>query len=422
MSTTTRRKTVFIPRMCDHALTVGAAMRAQGTRAEVLPPPDDETLGIGLNLCAGRECSPCFTCTGDIIRRARQPGFDPATSVLLMPTTAGPCRFGQYSTLLRNVLDEQGLGDMEIASPSGENSYRGFSDHPGKLRALMWEGVVAVDLLQKLLHEYRPYEGDAGSADRVYARHLDLVVEATEAGGEAHTVKSLRDAATAFAALPVDRSEPRPLIGLVGEIYLRFNTYSNQDVVRQVENAGGEVTVATLMEWLYFTNWQAKRLASSRGAHTEFLKVSLVDLYQQRAEHRLLNAVAHALRYPHEASVAQLMSNIRPYYEPMLGTEAVLSMGRAIEYARNGLSGILNIMPFSCMPGIIVAGMAPQIRADLDNVPWLDVIYAAQGGTNIQTRLEAFMHQAHQFQRRRSAQASRNSHDRPAEHSLSPLT
>ncbi|MDH3569457.1 MAG: hypothetical protein OER89_04635, partial [Gemmatimonadota bacterium] len=138
--------------------------------------------------------------------------------------------------------------------------------------------------------------------------------------------------------------------------------------------------------------------------------------------HRLLNAVAHALRYPHEAAVAQLMSNIRPYYEPMLGTEAVLSMGRAIEYARNGLSGILNIMPFSCMPGIIVAGMAPQIRADLDNVPWLDVIYAAQGGTNIQTRLEAFMHQAHQFQRRRSAQAGSNSHDRSAARSSSPLS
>ncbi|MDH3569972.1 MAG: hypothetical protein OER89_07280, partial [Gemmatimonadota bacterium] len=264
MSTTALRKTVLIPRMCDHALTVGAAMRAQGARAEVLPPPDDETLAIGLNLCAGRECSPCFTCTGDIIRRARQPGFDPATSVLLMPTTAGPCRFGQYSTLLRNVLDEQGLGDMEIASPSGENSYRGFSDHPAKLRALMWEGVVAVDLLQKLLHEYRPYETEAGSADRLYARRLDLVVEATAAGGGTHTVKSLRNAAAEFAALPVDRRELRPLIGLVGEIYLRFNTYSNQDVARQVENAGGEVTVATLMEWLYFTNWQAKHFASSR--------------------------------------------------------------------------------------------------------------------------------------------------------------
>ncbi len=82
MSSAVQGKTVFIPRMCDHALAAGAALRAMGTDAEVLPPPDDETLGIGLNLCAGRECSPCFTCTGDIIRRAREPGFDPAASSL----------------------------------------------------------------------------------------------------------------------------------------------------------------------------------------------------------------------------------------------------------------------------------------------------------------------------------------------------
>jgi predicted nucleotide-binding protein (sugar kinase/HSP70/actin superfamily) len=248
-----------------------------------------------------------------------------------------------------------------------------------------------------LLHEHRPYETEAGCTDLLYSRCLDRVVEATEAGGGKHTVTALRCAAAKFAALPVDRSKPRPLIGLVGEIYLRFNTYSNQDIVRQVEEAGGEVTVASLMEWLYFTNWETKHLARSRGAYIELLKVSLVDLYQARAEHRLLDAVAHALRYPREASIAQLMSNIRPYYEPMLGTEAVLSMGRAIEFTRNGLSGILNIMPFSCMPGIIVAGMAPRIRADLDHVPWLDIIYGPQGGTNIRTRLEAFMHQARQF-------------------------
>ena len=93
------------------------------------------------------------------------------------------------------------------------------------------------------------------------------------------------------------------------------------------------------------------------------------------------------------------MKNIRPYYEPVLGTEAVLSMGKAIDLARHGLSGILNVMPFSCMPGIIVAGMAPRIRADLNSIPWLDVIYDAQAGTNLNTRLEAFMYQAVQFRR-----------------------
>ena len=118
--------------MCDHVYVLAAALEAHHLPSEVLPPPNNETLAIGLDLCKGRECLPCFTCTGDIIYRSRQPDFDPAQSVLLMPTTSGPCRFGQYSALQRDILDREGLAEMEIISPSAENSYQGFGDNPTK--------------------------------------------------------------------------------------------------------------------------------------------------------------------------------------------------------------------------------------------------------------------------------------------------
>jgi len=55
------------------------------------------------------------------------------------------------------------------------------------------------------------------------------------------------------------------------------------------------------------------------------------------------------------------------------------------------------------MPSLVVTGLAQAIRADHDNLPWLDVTYDAQGGTHLQTRLEAFMFQARQFQSAQSA-------------------
>ncbi len=393
-------KTVYIPYMCDHAYVVGAALHAHHIPVEVLPPPDDETLAIGLDLCRGRECLPCFTTTGDIIRRARQPDFDPAQAALLMATTAGPCRFGQYCALQRDILDRQGLAELEILSPSAANSYQGFGDNPTKLRALAWQGVVAVDMLQKLLHEYRPYEVNPGQTDEIYRLALDRIVTATRAGGGKQMVEVMKWIATQFEALPVDRSQPRPLIGLVGEIYLRANTYSNQDIIRQVETAGGEVMAASMMEWFYFTNWSFKTYTQFFNMYLDFFKTFLVDLYQQRQEHKLVKPVEHLLRHPYESPMNQLIDRIRPYYDPFLATEAVLSMSKAIEFAQKGLCGILNIMPFSCMPGIITAGMAPRLRADLNNIPWLDIIYDAQEGTNLNTRLEAFMYQAIQFQRR----------------------
>jgi predicted nucleotide-binding protein (sugar kinase/HSP70/actin superfamily) len=399
---TQQKKRVYIPYMCDHGYALGAAMEAHGFVVEVLPPPDDETMTIGLELCKGKECLPCFTTTGDIIRRVRQPDFEPPNSVIMMPTTNGPCRFGQYLPLQQDILEQYGLDEVDFISPNAANSYQGFGDNPTKLRQLIWQGLVAIDMLERLLYEFRPYELNPGETDVLYQRCMTHVLDAVRAGGGKALINAMKWVAEQFEALPADRSQHRPVIGLVGEIYLRFNRYSNQNVIQRVEQAGGEVMVASMSEWIYFTNWCAKRMNWFTGKYFNFASMFLVDKYQEYQEHKVMKPIEHLLRNPHESSVHKLMAHIEPYYEPALATEAVMSLGRAIDYAKQGLSGIINVMPFSCMPGIITAGMAPRVRADLDHIPWLDISYDAQGGTNINTRLEAFMYQAIQYQRRTS--------------------
>lgn len=395
-------KNVYIPYMCDHGYTLAAAMRAHNLPTEVLHPTTQETRDLGLSFCKGRECLPCITTTGDFLKRAQQPGFDPAQSAVFMPTTIGSCRFGCYNVLQKDILKEAGFGEIEILSPSAGNAYQGFGKNPSQLRMLMWQGIVATDLLHKLLHGHRPYEMDAGQTDQVYKQCLQQVVRATEAGGGKELVEAMRWTARQFERIAVDRKQRRPLIGLVGEIYLRFNTYVNLDLVRQVENLGGEVYIASTIEWLYYTNWNYKRKSWRMGRTRKYLKTHLTDMYQRYHEHNLVKPVEHLIKHPHETPTSVLMENLMPYYHPDLHSEAVLSLSSAIDFARREFCGILNVMPFSCMPGTITAGIAPRIRADLDYIPWLDISYEAQGETNLKTRLEAFMYQATQFMRRAS--------------------
>lgn len=395
----TARKT-YVPYMCDHAYILAAAMRYHRLPAEVLPPSDEETLDIGRSLCLGRECLPCFTCLGDIVRRAGHPGFDPAASAFLMPCTGGPCRFGQYHYLQRHILDRLGLHEMELLSPSAENAYQGFGDSPIKLRRLIWQGIVAVDLLEKLLHEHRPYEQVPGSTEELYGELLQRVIEAIEAGGGRRTVAVMREAARRFGRLPVGEQNGRPIIGLVGEIYLRDNPFINQDIIRWVERLGGEVWIAPMMEWFYYVNYCLHLFTRVTRRHGDRIKVALVDWIQHWDERRLLRPVAPYLRNAHEPPTAELAAMARPYFDPVMGTEAVVSVGKAVDFARRGLSGILNLLPFTCMPGVIVTGLSQRIRKDQRQIPWLDVIYDAQGETNLHTRLEAFLYQAQQFQAR----------------------
>ncbi len=393
-------KTIYVPYMCDHAFVLAAGLESAGLKAEVLPATTDETFALGLENLVGKECSPCFTTTGDALQLARRPGFDPRASLLLMPTAGGPCRFGQYRVVQRDVLDDHGLQDLEIISMTADNSYQGFGDNPTQFRLLLWDGVVLVDLLQRLLFAHRPYEREPGQTDAVYQESLRRITEATRAGGGKRFDTELTWIAEAFAALPIQRDRPRLIIALVGEIYLRFNDYANQNIIRQVEAVGGEIVLSSMMEWLYFTNWEYIRKTKQVGRYGAMLTTRLADLYQRYREHRFARRVAHLLPHPYEATSKQLMQNLRPYYDTVLGTEAVLTLGEAIEMAKHGASGILSILPFSCMPGIISAGLAPRIRADFDNIPWLDVIFDAQGSTNFNTRLEAFMYQAAQYYHR----------------------
>jgi predicted nucleotide-binding protein (sugar kinase/HSP70/actin superfamily) len=396
-----RRRKVYIPNMADHAHALAAAMRFHGTEAEALPPPSDDSLTAGLRECVGRECMPCFLCVGDFLRRAREPGFDPERSTFFLPTTSGPCRFGQYTALLRDVLDRNGCGAVAIVSPSGARGYGDLGENATALRKLAWQGTVAVDLLYRLLHEHRPYELRKGATDEAYAESLGRVVAGIEVGGGPALEEAMRWVAARFRALPVDRGTARPLVAVIGEIYVRWNTFANRDLVREIEAMGGEALVSSMGEMIYYSNYRVASAALAAGRYAGTVPPLLTDLYQAWREHRLHRIVAPLLRRPDEESIYRLIRAIRPYYDARLGTEAVLSIGRALEYARNGADGILNVLPFSCMPGVIVTGIAPRVRRDLAHIPWLDIPYDAQKATNIRTRLEAFMHQVAQFRRRR---------------------
>jgi predicted nucleotide-binding protein (sugar kinase/HSP70/actin superfamily) len=407
------QKTLYLPHMCDTAYALAAAMRHFGLRAEVLPPTDEESLKLGLRMCGGRECLPAFLSLGDILRKCREPSFDAAASAFYFPQTCGPCRFGNYSVLLREVLDRIALTEVDLVLPNSSKGFEGLGSRPRELRKLAWQGLVAVDLLTRLQLEHRPYETEKGRTDEVYRACLAEVSAAIEAGGGRRLLPVMRRAADRFGEIRQDRSRERPVIGIVGEIYVRWNAFSNRGLVAEVERLGGEVMLASMSEFIHFVTHQMAHVGRVAGDTRKRLAAFVLKRYQLHWEHRLLKAVAPRLRRPDETMPDRMARLLAPYYDAALGTEAVLTMGRGIEYALQGCHGVLNVLPFSCMPGVIVGGMATVIRRDLQHIPWLDLPYDAQKETNIRTRLEAFLHQAEEFRRRTGRAPRRGDRPRP---------
>ncbi|MBW1712853.1 MAG: CoA activase, partial [Deltaproteobacteria bacterium] len=59
-------------------------------------------------------------------------------------------------------------------------------------------------------------------------------------------------------------------------------------------------------------------------------------------------------------------------------------------------SGLVNVMPFTCMPGTIVNAVLKRFREEHDSIPFLNMACDGQEQTNTRSRLEAFMYQVGQ--------------------------
>ena len=394
-------KKVYFPPMTDHAHALAAAFRACDVDAEVLPESDEETVRIGRAHSSGRECYPLALTTGDMIKATRRPGFDPDKTAFFMPAGKGPCRFGQYNRYHRQVLDDLGLGSVEVLSPMQDESLHNDVRVFDKDFVLMsWRGAYAVDMLQKALWEIRPYEQQQGQADRVYRAALERVTDAIEQRVDLLPV--LRSVYEDFTSIPISE-RTRPVIGVVGEIYIRSNRFSNEDLVRRIEQLGGEAWVAPISEWLLYVNATAKSSAWMKRSWRELVKAYVTGHVQHRDEKRFLAGFNGSLRSLSEPSIEQTLRVASPYIHRSFEGEAVLSVGKAIDYLGRGAAGIVNVMPFTCMPGTIATAVLKRVREEHGNFPLLNIAYEGQGDSHTVTRLEAFMHQAKGYQQGRKA-------------------
>jgi predicted nucleotide-binding protein (sugar kinase/HSP70/actin superfamily) len=389
---------------------MAAAFRSVGVEAVPSPDSDTETLDLGGFKSSGEECLPHKVTLGDFLKVCRTPGFNPQKTAFFMPTAHGPCRFGQYAPYLRKVLDEMGHGDVLVMSPSSQNGYDGIGEQAGELVRTVWIGLVAGDLAQKFLLKTRPYERIAGDADEVFEYSIGALSRALAEPGRkprqrlarlAEGVEQMRDR---FRDVPARYVKERPLIGLVGEIFCRLNTFSNDDVARRIERHGGECWMSDVAEWVWYTNWsQEETIRQEQGLfNLDYLRLKLKMHVQQRYEHALLKPVTTDLvGYEEPHDIREVLDASRPYLPPegCLG-EMVLSVGKAIYLHGKGADGIIDISPFTCMNGIVSEAVYPAVSGAHNDLP-IRVCYFDGVNTNIDRDLEIFLDLARAYQKRK---------------------
>lgn len=345
---------VTFPRMGTLDLTFHTLFKQLG--AEVIPPPPATkmTLALGVKHAPEFACLPLKLMLGNFIQ-AVESGAD----TVVMCGGCGPCRLGHYAQVQQQILDDLGyqarlvvleadVFDLlpKIRQLTRHKSWRDI------FRAIniAWGKIKAIEATEALVLKVRPRALKPQTVNDIYEQGLRLYAEA-------HTPEDIsavcRKMATALEELPRRTEKSLLRIGLVGELFVALEPLVNQEIERRLGELEVEVT-----RTLYISEWVRSHLLWSRQG------------MRQRA------------------AVKAAAQN---YLGHWVGGHGLESVGRTIQLARGGYDGVIQVLPFTCMPEIVAKSILPQISEDFGMPVMTLVMDEHAGEAGLMTRLEAFV-------------------------------
>jgi len=271
----------------------------------------------------------------------------------------------------------------------------------------------------------RPYEKQKGKADEFIERASHAMADAFERYGSTKDFERILDRLAEIIREGKNIIDPgipqKPLVGIVGEIYLRTHVQANQDVIRLLEKHGAEVVNASIAEWVNYTTYDRMREAKIG------LRLSLKQLRVSRIRDSLKKILSYGvdLSYQHYRQ-DQVYKRVKPLldlaedhrihhldrilgkekiYSFDVGTEACLSIPGILEYVHQGYNGVVNVYPFTCMPSTVTSSIIRPIM-NQKKVPYLDTPYDGSFQPGREAAIRTFMYQAQQHFKRHGRNGS----------------
>jgi len=226
--------------------------------------------------------------------------------------------------------------------------------------------------------------------------------------------RQLARTAQQLAQIPLKRAYAEiPKVSLTGEIYVRRDPISLQNLVERLAEHGFIVRTSQTGEWIKYLDWLAKEDIEG-GKSFSFWVRYWVKRYFDRAIRRKL--APSGLFFLEEAAVEPVAEAGARFMSPRLTGEAILTVGSAFHEILQPSCGIISIGPFGCMPSRLAESILSEkltvqekrALAGHNGHAWRDTVVrdnqklpflAIETDGNafpqiIEARLEAFMLQA----------------------------
>jgi predicted nucleotide-binding protein (sugar kinase/HSP70/actin superfamily) len=387
------RVKLLIPSMGKLASeTLGAVFRGLGYKAVVHPPSDEVILKLGRANTSCKECLPLLLTTGTLLNFVRNEKKDGDILVYVMPTSSGPCRFGQYYIFMEDLVRKLGIPNVAMFSLTSENSYAGLGND-FQLKA--WWGVIISDAMEDIRSMLLANAIDTEVAIKVFDEEWDIILRNLEKGDFSLLEAKLKQTAERISRIPMKRPPKEvPTISLVGEIFVRRDALSRQYLTERLAEKGFATICSSIAEWVLYSDYLVdQKLVHYTMSKMEKLVFMIKKKSMIRYTKRLKSIFARTgLVHAEPVNIKTIINNASPYISPNLTGEAILTVGSSLTEIVSHSCGIIAIGPFGCMPNRLAEAILNEtmnsndklatdpnnkqlrsILANLDDLPFLAI-------------------------------------------------
>ncbi|MBU5590710.1 2-hydroxyacyl-CoA dehydratase [Clostridium sp. MSJ-4] len=366
--------TILAPQFSPiHFELLEVAFKSSGYNLKILPRVNKETMEEGLKYVNNDACYPSIVVIGQIISALKSGKYDLNNTSVAISQTGGTCRASNYVALIRKALRDSGYEKVPVISLS----VQGIENNPGfKITLPMInKGLMAVtygDLLMKMINRVRPYEKIKNSTDLLYLKWLEICKNNVISGSFKEFKNITNQMINEFDNLKINNII-KPKVAIVGEIFLKYHSLANNNIIEILENEGAEVIMPDLMYFLLYCAYNQKfKYEKLGGNFKNLLGGKLAIKYIESYISEMKKSLSNSKRFTPPETIEKLAKR----------TDDILSLGNQagegwlltaeiIKLLESGVNNMICIQPFACLPNHVIGkGMIREIKR---RYPYLNI-------------------------------------------------
>jgi predicted nucleotide-binding protein (sugar kinase/HSP70/actin superfamily) len=270
--------------------------------------------------------------------------------IFMVTASCGSCRLRYYAQVSKKILEEKDLpvefiifdqNFFEIVKKLNQltkkSSLKIFS-----LILLFLKEIRFIEKIERIGFFLRPREIEKGRTDKVLD---DFFLKLEKINSLKELKEAKKEVLEKLSQIPFEKKK-LPVVGIIGEFYTVIDPEVNFHVEKKLGELGLEVHRDLTLSYHLLK------------------KIFFTDFFIQR--------------------------KIYPYLKSTVGGHGRDAIFEMLKYSKKNFSGILQLLPFSCMPEVTVRPILLKIH-EKTGIPFLSLSFdeqTAQAG--LETRLEAF--------------------------------